>query len=1174
MKKNILLIILSAFVLCGVCASCGTTQSQSDPPPKIHTVTVDGAVQKVIDGQRAVKPQDPFLQGYVFNGWLCEGGEYDWNAPVTENLTIVSNWVDDVNEEKLVLDALTFAVAAEDDVATSTWVAEYTGEGITFRINVTDNSLYIDSSDKGMNDNIELVLQAVSSVRYDTLYTFDFLANAKGDYWFKRANGSGSFGTDGAYDLFIKDGDNLRVNINVTDTGYEVEVFFAYELLNTTYKEAYGNIRFCPSMRNSVSDGNSYWDSYREHSCTWTRPMNFFIIDESNRFIMRPTAVPDLSAAFKSSAIYQTGEELFDNLAALAPKGDGKLAKAAPGADAFSDRFYGFESATLPVGLVGLSYVLDGIDGSRVIVESDGYVIMIAPHSGYETLIYQLNRDGWTRIYEKGATVATITPGGSALTELADYYVKKCSAGDEISYGKYNILFGATVDESNYYVHPTMNEAAEFLTDFTGYEELTRNWQGVTSLDITKGGRLYATWVSGGNGEPRADNYDVIVYSDDGGKKWNDLWIISHPNDKVKINDAQLWRDPDGKLWIFYCQSKTGNSFDRYTGVWCVTVEDPDGATPMHSEPRRLFGGLLRNNITVLRDGTWLAFPNDFIDDTNTICYASEDKGKTWKVRGGAFAPQAFNFDETMAVELNDGTLWMMIRNPNGRLLESYSYDKGYTWTDAVYNDINNPTSRFFFGRLPSGNLLLINNDSPSGRNNISAYISENEGKTWKYKCLLDARPKTSYPDVAFAQDGTIYAIWDQDRIDKGNIVLATFTENDIKENTILPTEKLRTISSASEFSVASAEGEAMGNGVLFEATGGFDAADDGTENAQLVQKGTGSQYVYFKNGAPEEFFTETELRAMAVSNGDSYPKFGIAVRSETDTVFFYVDGQRAFTKYTVGVVTAKGAMWDWDNSTEVPANVHYAKDFVRLSVLRKGGDFTFYVNGRAVIEKNFTEFNTVDADVGFLTFNTRAVFRNYSLITDADELAAIEALPQPRTSVLFFGDSFIDMYHWESFYRDIRDENVVNVGIGGTKIQLWIDNFDNYILRYRPEKVVVHIGVNDVDGGTSGAAAFSQLQKLFSLFKDKLPDTDVYYISVSPSVRYWNLHEEVDAVNSLAADLCSAEGKLHFIDLASELYCSDGSYVKEELYSDGLHLNKDGYAILTRLIKEALGVD
>ncbi len=794
MRKLRTLVLIFACLLCvfGFIA-CADMETNTDTT--IHTVTVDEEIQRVIDGQKAVRPDVPEMPGYTFTGWVCDDKEYDWNAPVKKDIVIKSRWEETVGKEKVWLEEVSMTVKAGNSAATSVWKAEYTPTGIEISVKVTDDSLYIGSSNKGMNDNIEIVLQSVPSIRYDTAHTFDFLINAAGDFWFKRANGQGSFGEDRAYDLFVKEGENLIIDFDRTENGYEVKVFFAYALLNTTYKDAYGNVRFCPSMRNSADANTSVWDSCKAHTCTWARPMNFFVLDKSGYITLRPVQTPDLAAAFEKSELNKDGS-LFDNLAVLAPNGDGKLARAEVGADAFSDRFYGFDPCALPADLAGLSYVLDGIDGSDVTVEREGYAIMIAPHSGYSSLVYNIKADGWTCIYEKGATIASTTPGGNVLTELADYYVKWCETGENIAYGKYNILFGAAVDESEYYVHPSLTEPAEFLTDFTGYEDHTRNWQGVTTIEVTDGGRLYASWVSGGNGEPRAENYDIIVYSDDGGKTWNDLWIIDHPNALVKINDAQIWKDPDGTLWIFYCQSKAGSTFDRNTGVWCVKVDDPDAEVPTHGAPRRLFGGLLRNNITVLKDGTWLAFPNDHVDDTNTIVYASTDKGETWHVRGNVFAPQAYNFNETMAVELSDGRLWMLMRNTSGKLLESYSSDGGYTWTDAVYTDIVNPCSRFHLRRLPSGNLLLINNNTSSGRNAMTAFISEDDGGTWAYSCLLDERPSTTYPDVGMTADGKLYAIWDQERLGVGgNIVLAVFDENDIKNYDVLPMAQLSLIS-------------------------------------------------------------------------------------------------------------------------------------------------------------------------------------------------------------------------------------------------------------------------------------------------------------------------------------------------------------------------------------------
>ena len=50
------------------------------------------------------------------------------------------------------------------------------------------------------------------------------------------------------------------------------------------------------------------------------------------------------------------------------------------------------------------------------------------------------------------------------------------------------------------------------------YAESIRLFQGMPTVAVTRGGRIYAGWTSGGNGEPHIENYDLLVYSDDGGK--------------------------------------------------------------------------------------------------------------------------------------------------------------------------------------------------------------------------------------------------------------------------------------------------------------------------------------------------------------------------------------------------------------------------------------------------------------------------------------------------------------------------------------------------------------------------------------------------------------------------------------------------------------------------------
>ena len=65
-------------------------------------------------------------------------------------------------------------------------------------------------------------------------------------------------------------------------------------------------------------------------------------------------------------------------------------------------------------------------------------------------------------------------------------------------------------------------------------------------------------------------------------------------------------------------------------------------------------------------------------------------------------------------------------------------------------------------------------------RDYLTAFISEDDGKTWKYELLLDERCQVSYPDFAIAPDGFIYAIYDYNRYSDKEILIAKFTEEDV----------------------------------------------------------------------------------------------------------------------------------------------------------------------------------------------------------------------------------------------------------------------------------------------------------------------------------------------------------------------------------------------------------
>lgn len=329
-------------------------------------------------------------------------------------------------------------------------------------------------------------------------------------------------------------------------------------------------------------------------------------------------------------------------------------------------------------------------------------------------------------------------------------------------------------------------------------------------IERTPRGRLWACWVAGGD-SPKA--FFVLATSNDDGASWSKprLVVDAHsptlPMDR-SVLVGNLWTDPLGRLWLFFDQSM--HMFDGRAGVWAAVCENPDAEQPVWSAPRRIWHGVMLNKPTVLSTGEWLLpisldqrdgfgpFKGLFreLDPLRGAnVFASTDQGKTWERRGAARFPNP-DWHEHMLVERKDGTLWMLARTAKG-IMQTTSPDGGRTWAEPTEPaGIRQPNARFHVRRLASGALLLVKHgdalDVHTGRVKLSAWLSADDGKTWAGGLVLDERKGVSYPDGVQAPDGTIYISYDRNRSTDGEVLLARFTEEDIRARKLVgPRSKL-----------------------------------------------------------------------------------------------------------------------------------------------------------------------------------------------------------------------------------------------------------------------------------------------------------------------------------------------------------------------------------------------
>lgn len=246
------------------------------------------------------------------------------------------------------------------------------------------------------------------------------------------------------------------------------------------------------------------------------------------------------------------------------------------------------------------------------------------------------------------------------------------------------------------------------------------------------------------DGEIRHYGTEMYISTKDKGINWDTIPILNGDfyGKKDPLSGEYLRIFAGKNDSVFSIRSKGG-----IDGKWIKTLIDTNGA-------------IMVKPVVYIDSGkrAIAAFHTKYRDGSGV--YYSDNSGLTWVKSNQVNTPpheaegfhkgQRWNHGavEPSVVEFKDGRLWMLIRTAQDNLYESFSENKGVTWSvptpSRFYSTITMPTIQ----RLQNGSLLLVwNNTTPlpevqnsgdywedvfTNRDVLHAAISDDDGKTWK----------------------------------------------------------------------------------------------------------------------------------------------------------------------------------------------------------------------------------------------------------------------------------------------------------------------------------------------------------------------------------------------------------------------------------------------------------
>ncbi len=182
------------------------------------------------------------------------------------------------------------------------------------------------------------------------------------------------------------------------------------------------------------------------------------------------------------------------------------------------------------------------------------------------------------------------------------------------------------------------------------------------------------------------------------------------------------------------------------------------------------------------------------------------------------------------------------------------------------------------------------------------------------------------------------------------------------------------------------------------------------------------------------------------------------------------------------------------------------------------------------------------------------------------------DSLHFPSTyAILFLGSS--SFRKWTDVQSYFPDYPIINRGFGGSTFPDAIRYADEIVFPYLPRQIVIYEGDNDVASSEKITAdsVLNRFETLFYLIRNRLPKTNISFVSIKPSLSREKLMPEMAKANLLIKKFLKGKKNADFIDVYHAMLDKDGTPKKDIFLEDGLHMNAKGYAMWQKIIQPYL---